>query len=367
MAELSTIDADAVRDYLTVTGWTQAQADDVKEIWAADDGARVLLPQQQLTDYRQLVDEAVIRITRHEGRPADDVLVDLEWPAHDKLVARTRVDRQGSSVPLQDALGLNGALRDLVVASARASEKRQPSFRGGWSTAVGQYVDHVRMLPSRPGSFALRALLPLNASEPEELLLPTTTTTSVRQVTWTLARAVVAAQSAAEAAVAGAGDQVFEQAVEEGVSADLLDALVRLGGPEDDLAPVELSVRWTYAAPEAELEPVRLSTGILPVLAYGADVLRGTPDEVDATVTGLVVRLHRHDRLGAGEITIQGFVESEIGSSTRQVRMQLDEPTYEQAIDAHREGTGVRVRCRVRWGGARINVTHVEAFGLTPD
>lgn len=367
MDEIDSVEADDVRRYLSSLGWTRTKADELKDIWSSPTEHRVLLPEQRLADYTVLVEEALLRLARAEGRPVEDVLVEIEYPSYDKLVARTRADRQSPAVPLQDALGLHGALRDLVVASARASERPQASFRGGWSNAVGSYVDHVRMLPARPGSFALRALLPLNTAEPDELLLPTVTTTSVRRVTRTLMTAVGAARSAAEARAGGESDDVFVDSVESGVSADLLDALVRLGGPDNDVAPVELAVSWTYAAPEEPLEPVALSAGLMPVLAHGADVLRGTPDEVSATVTGLVVRLHRHEKLGPGEVTIQGFVESSVGSSTRQVRAELDEVTYGDAIAAHRDGSSVRVRCVVRFGGARLEVTHVESFDVTND
>ena len=270
-------------------------------------------------------------------------------------------------MPLQDAIALNGALRDLIVAAARSAERPQPAFHGGWSTVVGNYFDQVRMIPSRPGSFALRALLPLNAEPPEELLVPTVDTTSIRKVTRTLLSGIAAARNAAESRAAGAGEEVFVEAVEQGVSADLLDALVRLGGPPTNVAPVELGVTWTYAAPEAPVQPLRIAGGLIPVLAQGAEILRGSPEEADGSVTGLVIRLHRQEKLGPGEITVQGYVDSPAGSSTRNVKIELDEITYGQAIAAHRDGATVRLRCTIRYGGSRLAVTHVESFMITSD
>lgn len=361
------IDRDHALYYLRLHGWEQTRSDDLKEIWTSASEVRVIVPKQRLDDYGAVMAELVSRVATAEGRVEEDVLVDLSWPGYDKFVARTRADRSSPAVPLQDALGLNGALRDLIVAAARSAESPQASFRGGWSTAVGAYFDQVRMIPSRPGSFALRALLPLNPEPPDELLVATVDTTSIRKVTRTLMSGIATAKSAAEQRAAGADEAVFEQSIAQGVSADLLDAIVRLGGPDTDPAPVELGVSWTYAAPEAPVEPVHIPAGLMPVLAQGADILRGAPEEVEGTVTGLVVRLHRQDKLGPGEITVQGYVESAAGSSTRNIKMELDEVTYGQAIAAHRDGATVRVRCTIRYGGPRLSVSHVESFAVTSE
>jgi hypothetical protein len=356
------IDRDHALYYLRLHGWEETRSDDLKEIWTSPRDVRVIVPRQRLDDYGAVMARVISRVAADEGRAEEDVFVDLSWPGYDKLVARTRADSTSPAVSLQDALGLNGALRDLIVAAARSAENPQASFRGGWSTSVGAYFDQVRMIPSRPGSYALRALLPLNPEPPEELLVATVDTKSIRKVTRTLMSGIATAKSAAEQRAAGAEKTVFAQAIADGVSADLLDAIVRLGGPSTDPAPVELGISWTYAAPEAPLEPVRIPVGLMPVLAEGADILRGAPEEVAGTVTGLVVRLHRQEKLGPGEITVQGFVESAAGSSTHSIKMELDEGTYGQAIAAHRDGATVSVRCTIRYGGPRLSVSRVESF-----
>jgi hypothetical protein len=353
--------------YLRLHGWTPTRSDDLKEIWASPRDNRVLIPKQRLDDYSAIMAEMIARIASDEGRAEEDILVDLSWPAYDKLVARTRIDSMSTAIPLQDALGLNVALRDLIVAAARSAEHPQSFFRGGWSASVGNYFDRVRMIPSRPGSFALRALLPLNPESPEELLVHTVDTQSIRKVTRTLLSGISAARSAAEERASGASGDVFEQSVEKGVSADLLDALVRLGGTEETANSVELGVSWTYAAPEQPVSPLRIPAGLIPVLAQGADILRGSPEEAEATVTGLVIRLHRETKLGPGEITVQGYLESSLGSSIRNVKMELDEVTYGLAIAAHRDGATVRARCTIRYGASRIVVIRVDSFNVTAE
>lgn len=359
------IDRDYALFYLRLHGWTETRSDDLKEIWSSPRENRVIIPKVHLDDYGVLMLEAVARIARDEGRVEEDILVDLSWPAYDKFVARTHADSLNPAVSMQDALALHAGLRDLIVAAARSAEHPQASFRGGWSASVGSYFDRVRMIPSRPGSFTLRALLPLNAEAPEELLVQTVDTKSIRKVTLTLVAGIAAAKAAAEQRAAGAGEDVFERSVETGVSADFLDALVRLGSTEEEPSDIELGVSWTYAAPNSPVAPTRIPAGLMPVLAQGAAILRGSPEEAEGTVTGLVIRLHRESKLGAGEITIQGYVESRIGSSVRNIKMELDDVSYARAIDAHRDGATVQVRCVIRYGSSRVVVVRVDSFSVT--
>ncbi len=361
---LASLEINHVRDYLRQMGWRVDKSNEDREIWVADDETRVLLPRRRLDDFVSLAAELVVRVAANARRSEDDVLIELSWPGYDKLTARTHADSASPAVPIQEAIGATDALRDLVVAAARASESRQANFRGGWSSTVGRYFDRVQMIPSMPGSFTLRALLPINAEPPEQLLLPALDTASIRSVSRTLISGVRAARDAAEARSQGAGTNVFDAAVSEGVSAELLDALVRLGGPEGETSAVELGVTWTYSAPEPRSEPIRIEPGLLPVLAEGVAVLRASVEEVSAVLTGSVTRLHREPNIGAGEVTVQGYLDAGAGSSTRSMKFELDEYSYSRAIAAHRDGSTVRVACIVRFDSPRLVVVRVTSFEL---
>lgn len=361
---LSTLEIAHVRYYLEQRGWRLDKSDDRREIWLASTGTRTLLPRRRLDDFAALLAEVVERVARVEGRDEDDVIVEMSWPGYDKLTARTHANSPSSAVLLQEAIDSTGALRDLVVASARASESRQANFRGGWSANVARYFDQVKMIPSLPGSFTLRALLPINPEPPDQLLVPSIDTANIRSVTRTLVSAVRAAKQAAVERVGGGEDNVFEDAVQQGVSAELLDALVRLGGMEHEPADLEVGVAWTYAAPEPPAQPVRIEAGLLPSLAEGASILRRAVDEVPAVMTGSVTRLHREQGLGPGEVTVYGFLEAGTDSSTRTMTFELDEATYEVAIGAHRTGETVRVACTVRFDSPRLTILGWSRFEL---
>jgi hypothetical protein len=361
----SAVDTAHLEFFLAHHGWERIRSDDELSVWSKGEGGlpvRIALGRGR--DFDSLMEDAIERVADQESKDIDDLLIEVSWPGFDKLSARTRVEEHSSAVPLHEALSLHGALRDLVVAAARASESPQPSYRGGWSNRVGSYFDQVRMIPSRPGSFTLRALLPLTPDDPDEILFETVDDTSTRDVARTLLRAVESARVTAVEIANGAPIDLMSEVVPLGVSADLLDAMVRLGGSHLTATSVELTLAWTYAAPEEPPNPIVIPAGIMPVLASSAEMLQGAPEEIQAKVSGLVVRLHRAAPVGDGEITIDGFIETNAGSSTRSVRVELHEDLYEQAIQAHRDGVPVHLECVVRLG-TRVKVLRVEDFSAS--
>jgi len=194
---------------------------------------------------------AIHEIALAEERDEDDVRIDLTWQRFDKL--HLRRDVRGSALALADAVDLHEALQDLIVASARASTEQRRSFLGRHPAAVENYMEQVRVIPSVPGSFVLRALLPLDRP-PEQDPLPLTGPASpaVRKVSTTILGATENAISAANDVVRGASAERWLEAVPTGVSSNLCDALARLtGSGGTGQGNAELRIDWTWAAPDA--------------------------------------------------------------------------------------------------------------------
>jgi hypothetical protein len=357
-----------VRYYLESHGWTRTKTDERREIWTSVGGDQhVLVPSAPLDDFDQVMMEAVGRIGEEEDRDIEDVLLDLSWPGYDKLITRTYADQSTPAIPLDRALELNDALRDLVVAAARASEDPRPAYSGGWSSTVSEYIDRVLMIPTQVGSFTLRALLPTSADPPGTTLFDDVETPSLRAVTRTLRTATAAAVVAANRRSTGESIEVFDEVVSEGVSAGLLDAMSRLGGETESPSSFEMRVAWTYGGADADLVPLRVPEHLIPVLEQGATHLRGTPEVGVARITGRVVRLHRDAALGAGDITIRGFIDAGVElPAERNVLMQLDEQTYNEAVVAHQSGQTVQVQVEARFE-RRIRVTRMIEFTVLPN
>jgi hypothetical protein len=308
------------------------------------------------------VDVAVVEIAEAEGKPHDDVISDLIWRQYDKLYVRH--SSPSSSLSLEEAIEFHDALGDLIVAAARASWEPRASYAGPRPAQVAAYLDRVRVIPSVPGSFVARALLPLNTLAGTPLPLIGPAEPNVRLVSTTILRATDAAIASAQAVVAGEPLTRWSDAVGVGVSANLCDALARLIRTDvETAAAVDLHIDWTWAAPDEPMPAVSIASGLAPVLEYASDYLRGGPEEHTIRITGLITHLHREKAAGAGEITIRGYIE-EWDASSRTLRLELDEGTYRNAIAAHDAGSTVRVTALVRRAARKLDVIRVIDLDL---
>lgn len=366
----STLELRSLPIYLGAqTAWTREKHDERREIWRHESGARVFVPAIDGPDLADLLGHAAATISKAEQRSHDDVLADLLWYRFDKL--HLRRDAPGNSLGLEDGLGLHGAFRDVILASAQAARDPRRSYLGGRRAQdVDAYLEDVRLIPSVPGSFVLRALLPLTIDETGgEIRLPLVgpAATEVRRVSTTVLAATHAATTTALQVAQGGSLDLWTDSVAAGVSSNLCDALSRLTGEGDEGSDAEIQISWTWAAPQDVAGPVGIARGLAPVLAAGGDFLRDVSDDRHIRMVGLVTKLHRASPKGPGEITVAGHIEG-WEETSRSLRLPLDERTYHEAIAAHDRGQSVRVSATVRRNPTRrFEVLEVEDLRVIAD
>jgi hypothetical protein len=186
-----------------------------------------------------------------------------------------------------------------------------------------------------------------------------------RRVSLKLFDAVRAAHSAAnDALVSAQGLDAFTEAVPLGVSANLCEALVGLGGEAGH--PFDFTSRLAPSRPlrARTFPPIRFRRDHLPVLASAARELRELVADEGVLLVGNVVRLHREGS-GAGEISIAGTIEGD--DRLRRVRMSLSEPDYTRATGAHQQMLLVSVRGDLVRRGTRHYLTNPSSFHFARD
>jgi hypothetical protein len=357
-----------LRAHLEASGqWTRQVTDTRRSIWRNRDGVGVFIPKRSGPDRAALLARLIRDLASVEGRSEEDVVIDLAWPSYDRL--RLTRKTQEMMVPIDEAIALHEALNDLIVAGARAAEEPRAAFSGRRPHTVEDYLQGVRVLPSAPGSFVVRALLPLKVAPTDQMSLPLfgPTAAQIHQVSSTIMKASHTALETAKEVTQGANLQVWEDVIPEGVSANLCDALARLPGEDEALARnVEVSIGWTWSAePDVPRGPLDVPAGLAPVLSAASTYLRGEPEEHTIRLTGLVTKLHRDRAAGPGEVTVRGLIE-DYDSGPRSLRSELDERTYREAIQAHDAGATVQVSANVRRGARGFEVLRVSDFRRVP-
>jgi hypothetical protein len=330
-----------------------------------------------LRDYSIRVLDVLRVLAVVEDRSELDVLRDISNVSMDVHSIRAfPADRPPGMIGLEDGVQVFESLRNLILAAAYSVSTEQPKAvqPARKPAEVLKLLRDVHVGPSTEGSYAITAHTPIpprltsgqvsifdsdhiGAFEPSEPF--------ERRVSLRVYDAVQAAHSAANDALTSPnGLDAFTASVNRGVSANLCEALVGLGGETGH--PFELDLFLAASRPlfRRELKPIRFRHDHLPVLEAAAQELRERVAEEAVAVIGNVVRLHREGS-GSGEISVAGTVEGE--DRLRRIWMDLPAEDYVLATRAHEQMLNVSVRGDLVRRGTRLFLRSPSGFQVIPD
>lgn len=170
------------------------------------------------------------------------------------------------------------------------------------------------------------------------------------------------ANELAGAAVEG-GLEVFDTAYEEGVSANLCEAVDRMF-VDGYFSAIELRPRLSPALVSRVRPMVRLDSASVPVFKDAAVRLRKLSKQPQATtVTGRVTDLHRSSPATDESVSVTSLVDGK----KRTVRMKLSATQYGEAIRAHDKTLPVIARGNLAKRGNRFWLEGDVSFKVPDD
>jgi len=359
-----------VADYLRATSWRKVREQEGRasywlKAFSDGDEIEILLPlQRTLGDYPQRMGEVLAYLEMAEQRSQLEILSDLLTSRADVIrVRRQYPDVAEGTMPIDDAVSVFSSARDMMMAAACAAVECKPYYHARRFAEASRYVDGLRIGQTERGSYVvtIQSRVPpdltlfdededVDVEEPFE-----------RRVTATLATAVEAVSAAAtETRI-----EAFERAVEHGVSANLLQALVGLSEHGEDHSDVSLSFTWSRVRrPDEDLpNDVSLPADAMAVIGEAARVLRETSPREDFELKGVVIRLDRDPDAQSGEVTILGPVEGEL----RKIRVELGPQPYHEAVHAHDDRLTVECYGELVKEGRSHRLRSARGFEITED
>ncbi len=335
----TTLEPEDVQTYLTLKGWRKEDDEPgVRSVWQRrgrwGQVYRLLLPlDKAYGDYSQRFSEALQAITQADGITPQRLAASIALARSDvtRIVALQDTDRDGS-IPLAEGLALVEGARNLHIAGACAAIETKAYYGPRKPKEAEAYTARLRLGQTERGSYVLTVIsrLTISDEDPGTTLVPDTVVPFERRVTNTLARAL----QSAEAAASIGEFREFVLAVPKGVSADLCDAIVRLGEPEA-IGGLRFDFAWAPALPQTGFTPpsVKFPRDLLPPLREASERFRRRDTFARYHLVGNVTRLARQEGSADGIVTIEGRV----GDQVRPVRIELSNDRYDVAIVAHRE------------------------------
>jgi hypothetical protein len=232
-----------------------------------------------LRDFAYRMIDAIKTLEIAEDRGQAEILADLAVSASD--VVRVRLadpDARDGSLPLGRASEVISHAYDMLLAAACAAVEPKYYFSSHKPQAALDYMRSVRMGQTERGSFVLTILSRVTP----DLVQPYAGVRDVvpepfeRMVTRRLAVALAAIDASAKAAIATGNIDTFGRSVEQGVSANLCDALAGMSETDGVGRDVDISLAWARVRPTTHSPFVRYQVGrdIVPVLREVARVFK---------------------------------------------------------------------------------------------
>lgn len=339
--------------YVISAGWRRVPSDRA-DIWFPSGHSaqqlHIALPSEPAaSDVGSQIDDAVRVVAYVEGRTPSETVASIVNGGADTLSLRLLPDLPSGTASLKTAEKAISALRSLIVGSAAGLDNQDLVLPSRRPTQVESYAGQAHV-SSRPGSFILDVVLPLNA-DADEIKVPPGQGTLVemlpppygRRVTERIRQVSVNALAKAQQVVEGrAGIHDFGQANLGLGNALELEALAQMGG---DLAkPYDL--RLTQSALARRSNPttmLNVSSAQCERLAEAAEYLRTSQTQHGAVVEGFVIRLSKDTpSLRSGDITVRAVLDD--SGRPKTCVMNLPAEDYAEAWRAHKDGLWVAAR-----------------------
>ncbi|MBR8223700.1 hypothetical protein [Burkholderia ambifaria] len=323
-----------VQDYLVATGWTNSGPyGKFALIWhrADRDDAQVLLPtSEEAVDFWDRMADAVESLARVEQRSITEVIEALSGHFGDTI--RIRVihdDVEVGTIPAIDGVALNEqALALLTAASMSYLTKRHYHQRP--TALTNAFLETLRLGQTERGSYVVNlfaALPPSPIGQPPLDGVPMTNNviTNLTSGLKALTRAI---------GVKGKQKDVhkaLDEAVSEGASANMCDALVGLSGSQRTR---DFEVLITASRPGGYVPPpvtFKFSKEKVERLAKASEYYRRDYTAKSKVVQGYIKRLDRPHGEEHGSI----WVAAQVDGVEKLVEIDLGPVDYKNAIAAH--------------------------------
>ncbi len=329
---LNAIQPAALTAYAQSMGWNLSKPYRTNsDVYTAENRPEIILPRtQNLVDYARVMSQLIDIFASEADLDQLSVYRQLVVANRDVIRIRTVDDDSRSSITIADGVNLMQGTREMILAAACSLKSPRPLYRTGAHQEANEFLNRMRVGPIEQGSFVITlhspVIAPIMHSGPTEADIDDEQ--FERKVTRHLAQALRATREASDLTIRGKQD-VFREAISQGVSANLCEAIVMLIG---SFSTVDTSISWAHTRLAARAHEVfRFGSSDAPILQEASRTLRSKEPRPDVLVFGMVQKLSRDELDLYGTVWLRAYVDDRIQS----VVSVLDQFDYDQAIHAH--------------------------------
>lgn len=364
-AALGAVSPAALSAYARSLGWAKTdEYGDHSDVYSAEDLPEIILPRTQtLADYPSVVSRLIEYFAEASATDVLSLYRDLVTADRDVVRLRVSSSDEDGSVPIEAGVDLMVGAKDMMLAVACSLRDPRPVYRAGANRDATEYLSQARLGQTEHGSFVVTMLTPPipprvqqafdGEFEPDDDPLG-------RQMTRHLEAALQATLRATEQTNSGTVD-AFRDAVEQGVSANLCEAIAKLLDP---FPALDTSLSWARTRPvDRSRSTVRFALADAPILREAARLLRSREPRENEPVFGIVQRLQRGEHETEGRISLVASIDGR----NQSVTAELGEFDYARAIEAHRDKAPLVMRGELSRIGQRWRLLNPSIVDVIKD
>lgn len=323
-------------------GWQEARvlptrgAIWTKEATEDDPTAReLLIPLDPLApSYAQRMSEILSILEESEKRPELEVLEDLSLAGADVIRPRLPGISSEGTISLESGMIAYEQARDMMLAAACAAVEPREVYAKRKSEQAMKYLHHAQFGIPKRGSYVLTIISPVAPRlRIKDDFFEDETEPFERRTVRVLSEALSTLGRVCRDVAMTQDFSPIKEAVRQGVSANLCDAIVALHEC-GECRGLEVSFSWapSRGAPRSATDRVIFSPDMMPIVQEAARLFRDTAPQEGVEVIGSVFKLERQTDI-RGKVTIYGSVEG----VPRTVVTELADAEHSLAVRAYED------------------------------
>ncbi len=323
--------------YLRSKGWEEEGKPDNWARLVYGQEFEVMLPlSTDFYDYKNRIADVLKTLLALEQRSIETILHDIRSVGTDTI--RIHVgdsDARDGTLSIDGATELIARARDMVLAAACFEVAPKMYYPSRKPVKANNYMQKVRMGQTERGSFVLTIISPVAPSFPENAQESLHIEDPFeRKVTRRLSTSLTSLKDAISQSIATNTISAFESAVQQGVSANLVDAVLGLSNQITGNKALAIDFSWATARPVLKSnKKILITHDSVPLLEEVVRIFKAKAPREEYELRGPVINLRRADPDTKGEVTVVGVIDGH----PRRVIFELSGDDYRTAIRAHEQ------------------------------
>ncbi|TGM62988.1 hypothetical protein EHQ94_19700 [Leptospira meyeri] len=326
------INFEIIRHFLAINNWTLINSIENKaEIWRdKNNETEVILPVLiSLRDYEDRISQLIQKLSTHYQLSNSEISNFFKKSIFDLIsIQLSAPDLKDGTIPVNDGVNLFNKAKEMIIAAGMSTLKKKKYFGNYRPEEVLKFVKDLRLGQTKHGSyiiniFSVNENLDFNNLQKNESFS--------RKVLNNLNSGITNLKNTSVEYLEKKDINIFEKTIEQGVSANLCDAISSISGEINR----DFTIKINLPSPkidETVNNTIEFNNELIPVIKKASEFFKQDIVEENYTIIGHVTKLHRDTFDKDGHIAIQASIDGNL----RVVKVFLIPEDYSKAINAHK-------------------------------